>query len=155
MAFGLLMFYLHPALRWVGIYGSLTMLVIAMASRYIAFGTRLSNGAITQIGAELEEAAWTSGAGPFTSLRKITIPLVMPMFLAGWLVVVGQAFRSLTIPFLLGTPRTETLSVRLFDMWSRQGDFAGSAALGMTLMVGLGVISFFGRSSISKGFGAE
>jgi iron(III) transport system permease protein len=155
MALGLLMFYLHPAVRWIGIYGTMTLLIIAMASRYIAFGTRLSNGAITQVGAELEEAAWAAGASRFTSLRRVTIPLILPMFLAGWLVIVGQAFRSLTIPFLLGTPRTETLSVRLFDMWSRQGDFAGSAALGMTLMVTLGVISFIGRKSISKGFGAE
>jgi iron(III) transport system permease protein len=155
LALGLLMFYLHPAVRWLGVYGTMTLLIIAMTSRYIAFGTRLSNGAVTQVGAELEEAAWAAGAGRFTSLRRVTIPLVLPMFLAGWLVVVGQAFRGLTIPFLLGTPRTETLSVRLFDMWSRQGDFSGSAALGMTLMLALGIISFVGRKSISKGFGAE
>ena len=39
---------------------------------------------MTQIHGELEEAARTSGATGFTTLLRITFPLLLPPFIGGW-----------------------------------------------------------------------
>jgi iron(III) transport system permease protein len=53
---------------------------------------------------ELEEAALTSGAGMFTVLRRITIPMLKPTLLAAWIIFFIYALGALSVPILLGLP---------------------------------------------------
>ena len=51
------MLHLHPAVRWIGIYGTIWIMALALSTRYLAFASRTFHAAMTQIGRELEEAA--------------------------------------------------------------------------------------------------
>ncbi len=149
---GLVIMYLHPALRWTSLYGSVTLLVIALSTKYLAFSTRIGNGAMVQIAGELEEAAWVSGIGKVRTLIRVTAPLLLPTFLAGWLWVVAHSFRNLTLPLLLASPGSEVLSMRIYQYWVRDADFSLTAALGVCLMLTLALLAFGSRRIIAKGF---
>jgi len=152
VALGLVFTYLHPAFRWLPIYGSLWIMVAGLLVTYLPFSTRLMNGALTQIHKELEEAGMVSGARRLTVLMKITLPLILPPFVMGFIWVASHAFRSLTIPLMLSTPETETVSVLLFFLWDRNADFSGAAALGILLILVVTTLTLASRRLVEEAF---
>jgi iron(III) transport system permease protein len=152
VALGLVFTYLHPAFRWLPIYGTLWIMVAGLLVTYLPFSTRLMNGALTQIHKELEEAGMVSGARRLTVLLKITLPLVLPPFVMGFIWVASHAFRSLTIPLMLSTPETETISVLLFFLWDRNADFSGAAALGIILIITVSILTLLSRRFVEEAF---
>jgi iron(III) transport system permease protein len=152
LGFGLIVFYLNPVASWIPIYGTLGIIVVAIGTKYLAFTTRLGNSAMLQVSSELEEAAWLSGAGRLRGFLQVTMPLLLPTFVAGWVWVAAHAMRNLTFPLLLGTPGTETISLRMYVYWNRYADFPLTAAMGVCLILVLMVLAFFSRRIIVRGF---
>lgn len=116
------------------LYGTLSILILAHVSIYIAFGTRTMNSALIQIHQELENAATASGAPWATTLRRIVLPLLWPQFLNGWLWVVAHSARDLTVPLMLMSTGNLVVSSLLWLMWEHP-NVPGAAALSL-LMVG-------------------
>ena len=148
----LIAFYLNPAINWLPIYGTMWIMILALMTRYLAFATRTSNAAMTQLHRELEEAARTSGASKVTTLWKITFPLLMPPFVGGWIWVFAHTIRSFTIPLLLATPGNETVAVVMFQFWDRKTDFALASTVGVAMLVVMGLLTFIARKYIASGF---
>src|SRR5262249_60479109 len=94
IALVLMMVYLSPPLRYLGIYGTIWILAMGLIVSYISFGTRIMNSAIIQIHKELEQAAYVCGATPMRTLFAITLPLLFPAFAAGWVWVAVHSLRS-------------------------------------------------------------
>jgi iron(III) transport system permease protein len=103
IALALLMAYLSPPLKYLGLYGSLWILVLGLAVAYMPFSTRLMNSAIMQVHKELEQAAYVSGASTIKTLFAITLPLLFPAFACslplplagyGWLCMLCVPFQS-------------------------------------------------------------
>jgi len=155
IALALIVLYLHPALRWIPIYGTLWIMMLALATRYIAFATRTSNSAMTQVHRELEEAARASGATRITTLIRITFPLLLPPFIGGWVWVFAHTIRSFSIPLMLATPGNETIAVVMYHYWERKADFSLASTLGVAMLVGVGILTFLSRRFISQGFTRE
>ena len=149
----LVVFYLSPMGRILPIYGTWALLVIAFVINYIAYASRVSNGAMSQLGAELEEAAWVSGHGRLSTLVKVTTPLLRPALLAGVLWIIAHAARNLTLPLLLSTSGTQTLSVHLWTLWDHQTEYTEAAAIGVIMMVALGGLALFARRLMVRGTG--
>ena len=152
VAVAMIMFYLSPAMQWTGLYGGLIVLSLALVTRFIAFASRTSNAAMTQIDASLEEAAYVSGARKARVLAKILFPLLLPTFVAGWIFVAANAFRNLNVSLLLSTPQNELISVTLYDYWERQADFSMASTLGVVLVVGLAALTILARQLIARGY---
>jgi iron(III) transport system permease protein len=151
----LIAFYLSPYARWTHIYGTVTIMVLAMMTRYLAFGTRTANGAMTQLGNELEEAGYMSGVGRFRVMLRITFRLLTPAFLAGWLWVAAHALKNLSVPLLLAGPSNGTIATTLYFYWQRKADFSLSAALGVAMVAVLAVLAVGARRLIAAGFTGE
>ncbi len=130
MVVAILLLYLKTPL-----YGTIWLLVIGHVSIYLAFGARTMVAAIMQLHKELSDAALTSGASWFTSMRRITLPLVWPHLLNGWLWVVAHSARDLTIPLTLMTAGNMVIASALWMMWDFP-DLPGAAALSMLLVLG-------------------
>src|SRR5439155_17905686 len=64
----------------------------------------LVSNALDRVPSDLEEASAIQGAPLFTTLRRITIPLVMPALLAGTLVAILQALTMFGSPAILALP---------------------------------------------------
>lgn len=134
MVMAILMLYLQSPL-----YGTVWILILGHVTIYIAFGTRSMGAALMQIHKELADAAAISGASWFTGLRRITLPLVWPQILNGWLWVVAHSARDLTIPLVLMTTGNVVIASALWQMWDFP-DLPGAAALAMLLVAGLLVV---------------
>ncbi len=134
IALALIMAYLSPPLKYLGIYGSLWIMVIGLVVAYVAFGTRLMNSAIMQIHKELEQAAYVSGAGTMRTLFSITLPLLFPAFAAGWVWVAVHALRSFSIPLMLASRENEVFAVLLWEYWE-EGTASLSSALGVLMIL--------------------
>lgn len=152
VAVAMIMFYLSPAMRWTGLYGGLTVLSLALVTRFIAFASRTSNAAMTQIETSLEEAAYVSGARKPLVIARILFPLLLPAFVAGWIFVAANAFRNLSVSLLMSTPQNELISVTLYDFWERQADFSMASTLGVVLVVGLALLTILARQMIARGY---
>jgi iron(III) transport system permease protein len=152
ISLALIVLYLHPALRWIPIYGTIWIMMLALMTRYIAFASRTANSAMTQIHGELEEAARTSGATRLTTFARITFPLLLPPFIGGWVWVFAHTIRSFSIPLMLATPGNETIAVVMYHFWERKADFSLASTLGVAMLVGVGILTFFSRRFIAQGF---
>jgi len=119
-----------------GLYGTIWILIWAFTITGLPYGVRASIAAHAQVAPDLEEAACLDGALPLTRLRRIVVPLISPVLLAGWLVVFLLAARVVALPILLSGPGSETIPVAIFDTL-RNGQVPELAALGLVWLAGL------------------
>lgn len=136
VTFGMAAFFLSLP---IGIYGTVALLVIAYSYR-IALATRMTSGALQQIGTTLQDAASVSGARWVRTQMAITVPLAVPSILASaaFLFVIG--IKEFTIPLMLYSPENVVLSILLLQ-FQQSGNPAPAAAIGilMTALTMLGV----------------
>jgi iron(III) transport system permease protein len=121
---------LHP------VYGTIWILVIAFTTRFLTYATRLMGGAVIQIHKELEEASEIAGATRAQVFWRITLPLLRPSFLNGWLWVVVHALREATLAVMLMTPANIVLASMIWSQW-REGVGYGPVAAMSIVVVGL------------------
>lgn len=136
--------YLQPPLSYLGLYGTTWILMLGLTVSYIAFGTRNMTSAIAQIHGEMEEAGQMLGGNWSSIMRRITLPLILPAFISGWIWVASHSLRSFSIPLILGTRDSKVLSVIMWDMWE-EGLVGPTSALGTLLILALAVLAVGGR----------
>jgi iron(III) transport system permease protein len=115
------------------LYGTLILLIIAFASRYLAYGTRLMHSAQVQIHRELEEAAVTSGVSYMVAFWIINLRLLMPAFFNGWLWVLTHIARDFTTPLMVASATSLMASNIIFGRYA-DGKFTESAAMMVALV---------------------
>lgn len=148
IAMALLMAYLTAPLKYLGIYGTIWILVLGLSVAYLPFCTRLMNGAIVQVHKELEEAAHVSGATTFRTLMQITLPLLFPAFAAGWIWVAVHALRSFSIPLMLAGRSNQVFAVLLWEYW--EDDISQAAAMGVLLIICLIPLTLLMRRFVTQ-----
>lgn len=154
IALALMMAYLSAPLRYTGVYGTVWILAMGFIVSYIAFGTRLMNGAVVQIQKELEQAAYVCGATPTRTLLAITLPLLFPAFAAGWVWVAVHTLRGFSIPLMLSSKRNEVFAVLMWDYWDR-GLVPTASALGVLLILVLIPLTLIMRRFIVRVSGQQ
>ena len=120
----------------IPIYGTIWVLMIAYVTRYIPYGMRSASGAILQIHSELEEAAAASGASWWETFKRVTLPLLRPGIVAGWIYIFIVSFREFSTSVLLATGESRVLSILLFTMFE-QGQVTVVAAIGILMILTL------------------
>ena len=107
MAVALIQFWLKMPLP---LYGTLTILLLAYTARYVPLGVRAANSALRQVDPSLEESARILGASWGFTLREVTLPLIRPGLLAGWILVFVPAIQELSASILLFSSNSITLA---------------------------------------------
>jgi len=118
------------------IYGTIWLLLIAYVTKYLPYGMRAASGSIIQIHRELEEAAAASGASWWQTFKRVTLPLLRPGFVAGWIYIFIVSFREFSTSILLATGESRVLSILLFTMFE-QGQVTVVAAIGVVMILTL------------------
>ena len=127
----------------IPIYGTIWVLLIAYVTRFIPYGMRAASGSILQIHSELEEAAAASGASWWETFRRVTLPLLRPGLVAGWIYICIVSFREFSTSVLLATGESRVLSILLFTMFE-QGQVTVVAAIGVLMIATLlSVVALF------------
>jgi iron(III) transport system permease protein len=155
IALAFIFVYLQEPFRSLQLYGTVWIISLALITQYVAFTTRATNAAITQVHKELEEAARISGVGRITTLMRVTLPLILPSFAAAWIWVAAHAVRAFSVPLMLASEDNLTLSVILWNIWDEQNALTLAAALGVILIASLALLTFLGRRFIVRAFSME
>ena len=149
VALALVFVYLQPPFRFLGIYGSVWIIVIGLMTQYLAFATRTTNAGLLQIHKEMEEAALVSGASRLRTMWLITARLMIASLVAGWVWVVAHASRAFGTPLVLSGKNNELLSVWLWIHW-QDGFIPQASAIGVVLIVLTAIIGLFARRLLAR-----
>ncbi|UXY17151.1 iron ABC transporter permease [Chitiniphilus purpureus] len=119
---------------------SMICIWLAYTVVWLAYGMRLIQGALLQVGPELEEAARSVGASRAQTSRHVTLPLIRHGLLASWLLVFMIFEREYSTGVYLLSPGTEVIGSLLVSLWAA-GAVEQVAALSVVnvLMVGAGL----------------
>jgi iron(III) transport system permease protein len=109
LAMGVLVTYIRTP-----IYATLWILLVGYITRFFPYGQRNISSIMLAISEELDQSSRMSGASWFTTMRRITIPLLKPGIFAGWVLLFVIFLRELSISIILYTTGTETISVGVY-----------------------------------------
>jgi iron(III) transport system permease protein len=126
------------------IHGSIWVLVMAHIVAHLPFTTRVLSAALLQQHKELEEAARVTGATTVRAVRTVTLPLLFPAMLNGWLWAFSATLRDFTFAIFLMTGRNMILPSAMWVLWNVP-DISGTAALGTLYMCGFFVVTMAAR----------
>ncbi|KAF1046059.1 MAG: Sulfate transport system permease protein CysW [Herbaspirillum frisingense] len=134
-----------PALR--ELRSTIFSVWLAYSVVWLAYGLRLINTALLQVGPELEEAARAVGAPRARVTRDVTIPLVRYGLIGAWLMVFLIFEREYSTGVYLLSPGTEVIGSMIVSMWVAGAVelVAALSFINITLVaVGLGIALRFG-----------
>jgi putative spermidine/putrescine transport system permease protein len=97
-----------------GINGTFAGLAIGHVIVILPFALRLVLAAATGMDPAVERAAVSLGASRFTVFRRVTLPLILPGIVSGWLLAFITSFDELTMSVFISNPSTTPLPVRMF-----------------------------------------
>jgi iron(III) transport system permease protein len=121
-------------LTWINsslpVYGTSLIIMFAFVGRFTAYAVRSISSSLVQLHPELEESARIFGYGPFRTFARISLPLILPSVLAGWVLLFSFFITELSMVILLYSASNRMFSVLSFEIWN-VGDFSRLAALSL------------------------
>lgn len=110
----LLFISLEQLIGWPAGRG-LTTIIIAHATFAMAFVAVVIQGRLVDFDASIEEAAMDLGARQPQIFFEITLPVIMPAVIAGWLLAFTLSFDDLVIASFVSGPGSSTLPMLIFS----------------------------------------
>jgi iron(III) transport system permease protein len=130
------LFDLEPARHLFNIY-SFAGLVFAIACYTFPYVFTLVANALERVPSDLEDASAMLGARPVTTLRRVTLPMVLPAMLAGALIAILQALTMFGSPAILALPAGfHVITTKIWSLFQfpPQPGLAAAAALPLLLV---------------------
>ncbi len=128
----------------IPISGTIGILLIAYITTRLPFGTRTMNAALLQLHKELEEASYTSGASWFQTFVRITIPLLKPALLNGWLFTAIIVSKVVGTVIMIYSNESVVISLLVWELWAN-GGIPETSTVGVMLMGVLICLALFAR----------
>lgn len=126
------------------VYGTLSLLVLAIIIKEMPLGTQIVKAAVQQIGPELEEASSAAGASWVEYFRRILLPLLKPTVISVAIIVFISAARDIPTVIFLSTHETRTLSLLMLD-YIAEANQEKAAVLGVFLVFLIFAFLLIGR----------
>ncbi len=132
----------------IGVERGLFTIVLAHTTFCLCYVSVVVSSRLVSFDRSLEEAALDLGATPFDAFRSVTLPLILPAVVSGWLLAFTLSLDDLVIASFTAGPAATTLPIQIYSS-VRLGVSPEINALSTILIatVALGVI---GASLISK-----
>jgi iron(III) transport system permease protein len=137
------------------LYGTMAVLVIAMVLAGMTRSVQTLKANLVQLGKELEEAAWTSGAAWWLTFRHVILPLIAPALAVVGVLAFASASRTASHVALLATASNRPLVLLQLD-YLADGKFEAGAVVGVVILVlSLGAALLARAAGIYMGPGHE
>jgi iron(III) transport system permease protein len=124
-----LVFYGEP----LALVGSPYIVLAAYAVRSLPASVRAGIASLQQIDPAIEEASTSLGANSQLTFRQITLPLILPAFIAGLIFSFARHMTSLSAIIFLSTPKWPILTALIMSE-VEQGGISLAAAYSMVLI---------------------
>lgn len=121
------------------LYGTMTLLVLVMAVKYLPFASRSGISAMMQMGGEPEEAARVCGAGWLRRLARIVVPIQKHALVAGIVLPFISGMKEQSLVIMLATPGTEVLTTQVL----RFVDYGYSQLANAVVLAIVGIVFAF------------
>ena len=115
------------------LYSTIWALLIGYIATYLPYGLRPLTSAFVQIHSHLEESSRVCGGGPFYTMRRIVLPLLVPGIASGWILMATMFVRELSLSVVLSRPGTEVLAVQILR-FAEDGLWGRLSALGIIMI---------------------
>jgi putative spermidine/putrescine transport system permease protein len=139
--------------RALALNGTITGLIIGHVVLTMPYVVATVSSALKTLDARLEDAAATLGAPPITAFRRVTLPLLMPAILSGFLFAAVACFDELIVSLFVSTARTRPVSVQ---MWSNiRGDVDPTIAAIASLTFSFALVALVADYLIRRRTGFE
>ena len=99
----------------LGIELGFLTIVVAHATFCIVTVFNNVQARLQRLGADLEQASADLGAGPFTTFRLVTFPMLRSALLAGALLAFGLSFDEIVVTTFTAGPQVQTLPLWIFQ----------------------------------------
>lgn len=119
----------------IGLVGTAMGLILCHCIIITPYVLRLAMSAAAAIDRNAELAATSLGADRWTVFRRVTIPLVMPGVISGWLIGFITSFDELTVTVFVASPSTTTLPVKLFNHITETTDPLAASVSGVIIVL--------------------
>jgi iron(III) transport system permease protein len=125
-------------------YGTVSLLALAIIIKEMPLGTQIIKAAVQQISPELEEASSAAGANWLQYFRRILLPLLKPTMVSVAIIVFISAARDIPTVLFLSTHQSRTLSVLMLD-YIAEANQEKAAVLGVFLVFIIFALLIAGR----------
>jgi iron(III) transport system permease protein len=126
------------------LYGTVSLLVLAIIVKEMPLGTQIIKAGVLQISNELEEASSAAGAPWLAGFRRILLPLLKPTMVAVGIIIFISAARDIPTVIFLATNQTRTLSLLMLD-YIADANNEKAAVLGVFLVFLIFAVLLIGR----------
>lgn len=143
---------LYALFAHLGLIGSIWALIIAHTTMALPYVVILITAALRNFDGRLEDASRSLGAGPFTTVMRITLPLIRPALQSAALISFILSFDEVVIAIFVSGPRVVTWPKRMWDTLSYEMEPA-LPAIATTILLAtslLFVLLFWSRRAAEK-----
>ena len=107
--------------------------VIGLVHVFCPFTVMSVLGSLLQLDPSLEEAGTSLGAGPWTSFRRVVLPLSIPGVMSGLTLVYLMSTGAIVTPLLLGGIGDQMLGSQIYTEVFQQFDFPKASVMAVLL----------------------
>lgn len=133
------------------IYNTQVAVYIGIVYSYLPFMILPLYATLSKLDVTLNEASADLGARPFTTFRRVTLPMSMPGVAAGCFLVFIPAVGEFVIPALLGGANTLMIGRTLYDEFFSNRDWPLASAVAILLLLVLIVpLTLFQRAAARR-----
>lgn len=132
----------------IGLDRGILTIVLAHTTFSMCYVSVVVSSRLVSFDESLEEAALDLGASPFEAFRLVTLPIIAPAVISGWLLAFTLSLDDLVIASFVAGPSATTLPIKI---WSsvRLGVSPEINALS-TILIGIVTIGVLTASIVSK-----
>lgn len=132
----------------IGLANSLFGLILAHTALAVPFVLVTVSTAVSQLDKVLLRASSSLGAGPVTTFRKVTMPLIMPGVVSGAIFAFTTSFDEVVIAMLLTGPQQRTLPRALLSGTRENLDPTVMAVA--TLLIAIAVVMLLAFTAVQQ-----
>lgn len=114
---------------------SMTGVIIVLTHVFLPFMVIAVWSAMQRLDGQIEHAARSLGAGPFTTFRRIMLPQLMPGILSGAIIVFALAASAYATPAIIGGRRVKVVATTLYDEFFNSLNWPLGAAIAVLLLL--------------------
>ncbi len=123
---------------------SMTGLIVCQSMATTPFVFLLLSSVLRSMNPQMEEASGASGASPFTTFRRVTLPVLLPGILAPVILLTLITLEQFELPLIIGLPaRINVFAYRIFNELNPASglpNYGGAAAISIPFLL-LGMIA--------------
>jgi putative spermidine/putrescine transport system permease protein len=130
----------------IGATGSFVWLTVSHIIIVTPFMMRLLLASVAGLERSVEHAAASLGADPWTTFKRITLPMIIPGITGGWLLAFINSFDELTMSIFVTSPQTITLPVRMYMYATESIDPMMASVSALVIVITAGAMLLIDRA---------